>query len=155
LIEANINDELSTLLSYLALLYVFTSIIIASFIKRESYQTYDDNYEVVSKETIEKLLKSVYKSMLQFRMYMKRVISLDDLFLTIRFFGFLLGILTIADWFSESFLAFIYINAIFVWNPIKTKYGDEIEKYVEDSKSRCLEYLEMIKSVIPKYVDKN
>jgi len=69
-----------TLLSYLLLLYVFTSIIIASFIKREAYQAYDDNYEVVSKDTIEKWLKTIYKAMLRFRMYMKRVISLDDIF---------------------------------------------------------------------------
>jgi len=75
-------------------------------------------------------------------------------FLTMRFIGLLLGSLTIADWFSESFLAFILINAVFIWNPITIKYGEDIEKYVEDSKSRCLEYLEMIKSVIPKYVEK-
>lgn len=94
--------------------------------------------------------------------YIRRVISLEDHYLTLKFFAAVFTLNTVSYWFCESFLIWLGIkcnliqgiNFFFIWTPVYNSYKDLIDGTLETSKRSLLEYYEIVKSMIPKYVER-
>ena len=83
--------------------------------------------------------------------YYKRVCSLEDLILTIKFFFWLYIIYYFSLWFSGEFLIWSFLNVLFMWVPYYNKRKDRAESCYNKVKERIHNFYNRIKSRIPKY----
>ena len=93
--------------------------------------------------------------------YLKKVVSLEDVYLTAKFFIAVFSINTVSSWFCESVLLFLCIfiynlaiNILFAWVPAYSNHKDLIDNSIESAKKIMSENYEIVKSMIPKYEDK-
>jgi hypothetical protein len=146
--------NLFSLVCYILLFYVVAGIIITKFLysKKESVAD-DDHYEHISKETIEKLIKSVYHYLIQYNKFFQKVVSLEDQMLTIKYLGGLMVINQFSSWFCECFMIWLVINIAFLWAPVYSNYKDLIDENFNKGKELTYKYYEVVKANIPRYID--
>jgi hypothetical protein len=108
------------------------------------------------------LVKGFYKWALGIDQYFRRVVSLEDTYLTAKFFAGVFTLNTVSSWFCECFLIWLGnfktyllgVNVLFAWVPIYNSNKDLIEGSFESFKKSSAEYYDILKGMIPKYVEK-
>lgn len=89
---------------------------------------------------------------------MTRVISLEDFYITFKFFITILSINTMSAWFSDCFFIwlgnykpYIVINILFVWSQIYQMNKVLIDSVCDNFAETFLEDYQLVKAMIPKY----
>jgi len=145
--------NLFSIAAYLLLFYIIAGIAISKMLMKEAPQS-GDTYEHVTKEQVEKFVRWFYKTAKSLEDYMKRVTSLEDTALTAKFFVKVFAVNVISSWFCECFLIWSALNVMFLWSPIYNSNKDLIDGTIEQTKKSACEYYGIVKSMIPKYVEK-
>lgn len=116
----------------------------------------------MSKDQVENWIKEFYQWAICFDQYIKRVTSLDDVYLTVKFFLTVLAVNTMSSWFCDCLAIWLGIlalkplvlNLVFAYSPIYNMNKDLIDNTYEMVVKSATEYYELVKSLIPKYEEK-
>jgi hypothetical protein len=93
----------------------------------------------------------VYETLYALDVYIKKVASLSNLGLSLKFFVGVYAFMTVSGWFNDTFMIWLAINALFAWKPVVNTQKEKIEKVKGTVYGVINKAVSTVDAYIPKY----